>query len=131
MDSIADNDGKRTDVGYKRPPVEHQFKPGQKPPPRKKRADKPQSRTALLVSILGEVQRVEIGGKVRWCTKAQLLLMVAFQLAEKGSPTLSRALLDYLMVDEPPVEENEAWFHSSPPDGPTRLVTASGKEVKL
>ena len=29
---------KRTDVGYKRPPVEHRFKKGQKPPPRKAKA---------------------------------------------------------------------------------------------
>lgn len=121
--------GKRTGVGYKRPPAEHQFKPGQKPPARKKKPEQPQSRADLLMRILQETQRVEIGGKPRWCTKAQLLLMVAFQLAEKGSPTPSRALLDYLMVDEPPAGLTEDWYEFSPPGGPTRTITAGGKEV--
>ena len=129
MDTKPTRSGsKRTDVGYKRPPVEHQFKPGQKPPPRKKRPRPPQSRTELLMEILKEEQRVEIGGKVRWCTKAQLLLLVAFQLAEKGSPTVTRALLDALMLDQLPVSENEPWFEITPPGGPTRTY-AGGKEI--
>lgn len=116
-------------VGYKRPPVEYQFKPGQKPPPRKKRAETPHTRTQLLVKILQEEQRVQMSGKARWCTKAELLLMVAFQLAEKGSPTVSRALLDYLMVDELPAADDETWVQLSPPGEPTRTYTLSGQEV--
>lgn len=35
---------------------------------------------------------MQIGRAVRWYTKAQLIVLVAFQLAEKGSSTVSRAL---------------------------------------
>ena len=112
----ADNN-KRSDVGYKRPPVEHRFKPGQKPPPRKKRAAKPKSRAQLLAMTLREEQRIEIGGKVRWCTKAELLLLVAFQLAERGNPSVSRALADYLLAHEEPVEWNETRMQINYPEG--------------
>ena len=103
---------KRTDVGYGRPPIEHQFKAGQKPPPRKKCARKPPSVRQSLTRILGEERRLMIGKKAGWYTNAFLLIEVAFQLAEKGNSTVSRALADYLMAcdapeafsDEPKIE---------------------------
>ena len=124
-------EGKRSDVGYKRPPLEHRFKPGQKPPPRKKRPPKAQTRPELLMRILQEPQRVQVGPKVRWCTKAELLLLVAFQLAEKGSPSVLRALVDCLMTGEEPLAGNEPWFEVTPTGGPTARFTMSGKPVVL
>lgn len=102
---------KRSDVGYQRPPVEHQFKPGQKPPARKKKPT-PRTVTETLMMILREEKRIERGGKVQWITNAALLIEVAFQLAEKGNETLSRDLLDCLMASEKP---------SSPSDEPVIL----------
>ena len=93
---------KRTDVGYKRPPVEHQFKPGQTPPRRKKRANKPESATQCLARILGEERRLKRGGKAVWRTNASLLVEIAFQLAEGGNAAVSRALTDYMMADDEP-----------------------------
>jgi len=109
---------KRTDVGYRRPPVEHQFKPGQKPPPRKKRERTTLGTTQTLTMILAEKRRLVRGNKVRWYSNAELIIEVAFQLAEKGNSTVMRALADYLMAhdktelisDEPLVEYQ--------PDGP-------------
>jgi hypothetical protein len=92
---------KRSDVGYKRPPVEHQFKRGRKPPPRKKRPAS-QNVSPTRIMILREEVRVDRGRKVHWMTNAALLVEVAFQLAEKGNPTVTRALVDYLMAGEPP-----------------------------
>ena len=111
---------KRTDVGYKRPPAEHQFKLGQKPPPRKKRVIASPSRTQLLMKILNEEQRVQIDGRPRWCTNAELVLMVAFQLAENGNATIARLLIDNLWTDEVPVSENEPVTFITPPGEPTR-----------
>jgi hypothetical protein len=116
MEKDEPTGGKRTDVGYKRPPIEHQFKPGQKPPPRKEKSNEKQSTIELLVKILNEEQRVEIGGAVRWCTKAELIVLRAFQLAEKGSGTVSRALWDLLMLEDGPPSENDFWI-SLEPDG--------------
>lgn len=90
---------KRTDVGYKRPPIEHQFKPGHKPAARKKKSA-PATVTQALMKILSEETRIERNGKPEWVTNAVLLVDVAFQLAEQGNPTLSRTLLDYLVASE-------------------------------
>jgi len=106
---------KRTDVGYKRPPVETQFKKGQKPPPRKKREARPLSATETLMKILREERRLTRDGKVVWETNAALLIEVAFQLAEKGNPTLSRALTDALMAgDKPEVWSDQPRFVTDP-----------------
>ncbi len=93
---------KRNDVGYKRPPVETQFKKGQKPPPRKKREAKILNATEILAKILAEERRVTRAGKMVWETNAALLVEIAFQLAEKGNPTLSRALTDALIAEDKP-----------------------------
>ena len=128
-DSNHSSTGKRIDVGYKRPPVEHQFKPGNKPRPRKKRSTKRPSDLELVIKLLNEQQRVEIGGKVRWCTKARLLIMVAFKLAEKGNPTLSRALTDLLLKDVASAEANEPWLQIEQEDGTFVTTTMSGQPV--
>jgi hypothetical protein len=75
---------KRTDVGYKRPPVEKQFKKGQKPPPRKKRVAKPLSTREILMKVLREERRVTRNGKATWVTNAELLMEIAFQLPRRG-----------------------------------------------
>ena len=85
---------KRSDVGYKRPPREHQFKKGDRPPPRKKKdalREIPMSET--LHKVLDEPRRVVMGGKVRWVTTADLVLMRAWQESEKGSGSLSREMM--------------------------------------
>ncbi len=110
MDNEIDERGiaKRTDVGYKRPPVEHQFKSGQKPPPRKKRAVVKVSASQSLAKILAEERRIMIGKKARWLTNGHLLIEVAFQLAEKGNSAVARALAGYLLAaDGPEPSSNE------------------------
>lgn len=120
---------KRMDVGYKRPPVEHQFQPGNKPLRRKKRAAKPPTPVEMLIKILDEEQRVEIGGKVRWYTKGRLVLMVAFKLAEQGNSTLSRALASLLLKDGDSSKVNEPWIQLEQADGTWRTTTMSGERV--
>ena len=97
---------KRSDVGYKRPPREHQFKEGEKPPPRKKkdtRREVPVSET--FRKVLEEQRRVVVGGKVRWVTCADLVIMRAWQEAEKGSATLRREMLRLSLSSEAPALE--------------------------
>ena len=92
---------KRTDVGYKRPPHEHRFKKGNKPPPRKKKdalREMPMSET--LRKVLEEPRRVVVGGKVRWLTTADLVLVRAWQEAEKGSASLRREMMRLLLSAE-------------------------------
>ena len=99
--SASDNRVKRSDVGYKRPPREHQFKKGEKPPPRKKKeaiGQVPMSET--FRKILDEPRRVVLGDKVRWLTVADLVMMRAWHEAEKGSVTLRRAILRLVLSSE-------------------------------
>ncbi len=99
---------KRTDVGYKRPPVEHQFKFGQKPPPRKKRTLVKISASQSLARILAEERRIVVGKKARWLPNGHLLIEVAFQLAERGNSAVARALAGYLLAgDGPAPSSNE------------------------
>ena len=125
----SQNNVRRTDVGYKRPPVEHQFQPGNKPAPRKKRSAKSPNPVELLIQILGEEQRVEVAGKVRWYTKGRLLIMVAFKLAEQGNPTLSRALAKLLFKDSHSTKINEPWLQLQRQDGTWATMTYSGEPV--
>lgn len=110
--------GKRTDVGYKRPPVEHQFQPGQKPPPRKERKNKALSNTQILTKILAEKRRLVRGNKAGWYSNAELIVEVAFQLAEKGNSTAMRALADYLIASDKPEASSDGPLIEYDPSGP-------------
>lgn len=92
---------KRTDVGYKRPPIETRFKKGQKPPPRKKKTTPSFDAKELLWMILQERRRVVIEGKAVWLTNAELIGRRAFIEAEKGSPVLLRLVNQFILSVEP------------------------------
>jgi hypothetical protein len=55
--------------------------------------------------------------------------MLAFKLAEKGNPTLSRALTDLLLKDVASVEANEPWLQVEQEDGTFVITTMSGQPV--
>ncbi len=124
---------KRSDVGYKRPPREHQFKKGQKPPPRKKKdtlREVPMSET--LRKVLDEERRVVLAGKVRWVTCADLVIMRAWQEAEKGSATLRREMLRLSLSSEAPAPEQAPLVvtDSSAPASATELRLIPIDEAK-
>lgn len=114
---------KRNDVGYKRPPVEHQFKPGQKPPPRKKHVQKPATVFQLLAKILSEERRLKRGTKAGWYTNAFLLIEVAFQLAEKGNSAVSRLLAEYMIAGDKPEALSDQPELVHDPDGEAGVRT--------
>jgi hypothetical protein len=93
---------KRTDVGYKRPPAEHQFKKGQKPPPRKPKAVRAELYpTEILWMVLREQRRVLIDGKVAWMPNVDLIWRKAMELAEAGNATMQRTVTSLLFsLDE-------------------------------
>lgn len=80
-------------VGYKRPPIEHQFKEGQKPPPRKKKRGPSQSPRKLLARLLAETRRARLGGKIVWRSAGELVVHKAFEVAER-SPKIDRLLVE-------------------------------------
>ena len=82
----------RLDVGYKRPPAEHQFKAGQKPPPRKPKPPPPANGRDMLWRLLQEERRVTTNGKTQWMTVAQIIVAQAHSLAEKGNSLCQRLL---------------------------------------
>jgi len=109
MEQDLPNPEKRTDVGYKRPPPEHQFQKGQKPPPRKRKekravALKP---SELLWQVLQEERRVVIGEQVRWMTTLEVLIRKAFEVSEKGNPTIRRLAMDLLLRADGMGEEDD------------------------
>ena len=109
---------RRTDVGYKRPPVEHQFKTGQTPPPRKRNVDSPLTGPRLLAKILAEERRFMRGKRVIWTTNGALLVEIAFQLSEAGSRAARRALAALLLAKEEPHATVEEPRMELDPDGP-------------
>ena len=94
---------KRTDVGYKRPPPEHQFKKGQKPPPRRPKSPPPSnSPRATLHRILNEDRWVDINGKRVRITTRELIVRMAENIAEKtGNAALRRLLIQLDFRNEP------------------------------
>ena len=67
--------------------------------------------------ILKEEVRLMRDGAPYWFTNAALVIEKAFQLAEKGNPTLSRAMLDYLMAGEKPSNPSDEPVIIWDPDG--------------
>ena len=106
IDQGAGGSAKRSDVGYGRPPPEHQFKKGQKPPARK-RKDKPAKilLREVLRKVLQERHRLVLNGKTRWVSAVELILRRAYQEAEKGNATLRRELTTLLFSSEERVAE--------------------------
>ena len=73
-------------VGYKRPPAEHRFKKGGRPPPRKPKPDPgEQTPGRILWRVLQEERRITVGGNVQWVSNAQLIVRRAFELTNKGN----------------------------------------------
>lgn len=96
---------RRVDVGYCRPPVEHQFKPGQKRPPRKAKAKEKTSKSPLeaLWRVLHERRRLVVNGKAVWMSNAELILRKGFEFAEKDdNPTISSLMAHLMLVGEDP-----------------------------
>ena len=97
---------KRTDIGYKRPPAEHQFKKGHTPKPRKlKPSIKKPNNGEILWKILQEERRVVIEGKVQWIRIADLIVRRMYELADKGNSTMRRLSLELLMRGHDPIED--------------------------
>lgn len=104
----------RTDVGYKRPPVETQFKSGQKPPPRKKKCGVQQDDpTQIFWAVLQQPRRALINNKVQWATTAELIVRSAFIEAERGSSILQR-LLNQMLLGKHVQIEDEFLIYSYP-----------------
>ncbi len=101
----ADSPAKRSDVGYKRPPWEHQFTKENQPPPRKKDTLREVPMSETLRKVLDEPRRAVVGGKARWVTSADLVLMRAWQEAEKGSALLRREMMRLSLSAEIPAPE--------------------------
>lgn len=113
----------RNDVGYKRPPKEHQFKPGQKPPPRKKRKQPVEGEmpSDILWKLLHEQRRIASGGKVTWISGAELIFRRAFTLAEEGNATMGRLVVELVLAGEKAPEEAPERFVFDP-DGPNQYL---------
>lgn len=110
---------KRNDVGYKRPPREHQFKKGQKPPPRKMRQQKGVSKRDLFWKILHERRRITPNGNPIWVTNADLIARRAFFEAEKGAITLQRLIDELLLRSDPePEQDTPDILYAEPSDEP-------------
>ena len=102
--------GKRSDVGYKRPPPETRFKKGQKPPPRKKKEAVEETANNLFWRLLHETRPVKINGKRRWLTVAEIIVECAYLEAEKGSPTLQRLLNKLMLKSDVSNNEPEVFY---------------------
>jgi hypothetical protein len=103
---------KRSDVGYKRPPLEHQFKPGNKPKRRKAKPAEP-SMGELLWTILQEEVRTVSGKRVKWMTKAEAVYRKAHELADRNNPAMRRLIMDLMLRTVSPDEQDrvtERWF---------------------
>lgn len=92
----------RTDVGYGRPPKEHQFKKGQPRPPRKAKAEKPPKVviSEILRELLQERRRMVMDGEVKWPRTAEVLIRKAYQEAHKGDAVLLRDVMQLLFAME-------------------------------
>lgn len=107
----------RSDVGYKRPPKEHQFKKGQKPPLRKRKPERmDETVRAVMTRLLQEERRVTRDGKLVWLPTNEIILRKAFEVADGGSTTIQRILIEIQFAQEPhgPPEPKVVWEPNHP-----------------
>jgi hypothetical protein len=104
-DGQSDSELEVEPVGYMRPPRQHQFRKGQKPPPRKKREMGREDAHELFWRVLQEPRRVLIDGKPVWASATELIVRLAYSEAEKGSPTLQRLVNQMLLEDDSPAAQ--------------------------
>ena len=114
MNQDDDQPPRRSDVGYGRPPAEHQFKKGQKPPPRKRRKKPQESAQVVLWRILKELKRVEINGKPMWLPMSEIIMRKAFMLADEGHPSIQRLLTDIALANAEDDEEAQPRIETNP-----------------
>jgi hypothetical protein len=84
-------------VGYGKPPLHSQFKPGQSPNPSGKRKGA-RSLKLDLVQELSELVRVSENGKVRQLSKQQLVVKALVTKAAKGDARAIAKCLDVIML---------------------------------
>ena len=84
-----DQDPKERKVGYKNPPVESRFKPGQSGNP----SGRPKKKLTPMEAFFAELDKpivVKEGGKKRRMTREQALLMKTYSDAMAGDPSSRR-----------------------------------------
>lgn len=117
------DDGNEEKRGYKHPPKEHRFKPGQKPPPRKKKAPKDSiSVVQLFWHVLQEPRKATVNGKKGWFRASDLIVRKAFALAEQGNSTLNRLLNQLLLENLSPDEDLQTSVYE-PDHAETEITT--------
>jgi len=101
------DDEKDQDIGYKKPPKAHQFKPGQSGNPRG-RPKKPNTLTEALKCELEEEIPVTEHGKIRRITRIQALVKTLMHKALQGDAAMMRMLLNLLKEMKSPDPTFEA-----------------------
>lgn len=72
------------EVGYGKPPVEHQFGPGGKKPVGSGRKRGVKNSRTLIEGLFSEMVKVTLGGETRTMTKKELLIRHGFEKAIKA-----------------------------------------------
>ncbi|MEQ9112481.1 MAG: DUF5681 domain-containing protein [Rhodospirillaceae bacterium] len=99
----GDDDG--YEVGYRKPPKEHQFKPGQSGNLKGRGRKKPQGFVEYLVDMLSENKTVKIDGEVRKEKVLKLLARSMLNKALNGDYKTLQWILDALPAESMRAEE--------------------------
>lgn len=117
--------GKRTDVGFGRPPVDHQFKPGQSGNKRG-RPKGSKSEATILDGILGRKLNITQNGKTRKITVLEAIYMKAADDALKGDQKAATFILNRRLALNSSDEATTATFDVDD----QKLLEFYGKEIE-
>jgi hypothetical protein len=81
-------------IGFKKPPAQHQFKPGMSGNPRGRPKRNPTDLAAIIVDVLNAPIEYQDGGKIKTASGRDLNLMMLVKRAVKGDVDAALALLD-------------------------------------
>jgi hypothetical protein len=107
----ASKEASRSDVGYGRPPKEHQFRPG-KSGNERGRPRGAKNTSTILHEILGRKIDVNIAGSTRRMTLREAILMRFAQDALKGNPKSAAFIFQREAATNASAEQDDAPLHA-------------------
>lgn len=125
---MADDEKSAGEVGYCRPPKQHQFKPGHSGN-RKGRRKRPPTTYSILSKILEERVQITLDGKRKRVTKQEARFLALFAKAAAGNLRASAEIERQMLLFAPELAKRARQKNEQTPEQMQAVAEALGREI--